>query len=89
MSTIFNDNFIDFVNFQMEKNLYLFKKVDKYKKYNKEFSKINENIEKITNEEEKKLIEKLIDCYEKMSLYENAFAYYLGMKQGLNMSKLE
>lgn len=86
---LLNDDFIDFVNSQMEKYSYNLEKIYEYKKYNKEYSQINEIIDKTVDKNLKMFLDKIITCTENMSSYENAFAYYLGMKQSLNMLQLE
>lgn len=86
---LLNDCFIDFVNSQMQKYSYNLEKINEYKNYNKEYSQINEIIEKISDKNAKKFLEKIVNCLENMSSYENAFAFYLGMKQTFNMSILE
>lgn len=86
---LLNDDFIDFVASQMQKNTYILDKIGEYKEYNSEYSKINEIIDNTTDEKEKTFFIDIINCLERMSIYENAFAFYLGMMQTLNMSQLE
>ena len=86
---LLNDNFVEFVNLQMQENLYILNKIEEYKKYNSQYSKINEIIEKQPKTVEKLFLQKMVNCYDIISLYENAFAYYLGMQQTANMKKLE
>ena len=86
---LLNEDFIDFVSSQIHSNSYILQKIGEYKKYNSEYSEINEIIDKTTDEKSKDFLKRIIDCTEHMSIYENAFAFYLGMKQTLNMLQLE
>jgi len=86
---LLNDYFIDYVNYQMQENSSILEKIAEYKKWLKENSKTNEEVEKIKDTNAKMYLEKIINCYENMSIYENALAYYLGMKQSLNIAQLE
>lgn len=86
---LLNDDFLDLVSSQMQKNSNVLDKIGEYKKYNKEYSQINAMVEKMTEKNIKLFFDKIVNCYDFMSIYENAFAYYLGMKQGLGMAELE
>lgn len=87
---LLNDDFIDFVSSQMNENYYVLNKIGDYQKYNRYYSNINDTIEnKIKSKEDKEFFEKIINCADNISRYENAFAYYLGMRQALTMIQLE
>ena len=87
---LLNDDFMDFVNSQMSENCYILNKIGEYKKYNSYYSNINDSVQyKMKNKKDKKILEKAINYAENISKYENAFAYYLGMRQALSMLQLE
>lgn len=86
---LLNCDFIDYVSFQMQKKSSILEKLDEYKRWLKKSTKTNEEVEKLKDTNEKIYLQKIIGCYENMSIYENAFAYYLGMKHTINMEQLE
>lgn len=82
---LLNDYFIDYVNYQMQENSSILQKINEYKEWLKKSSKTNEEVEKLKDINVKTYLENIINCYENMSIYENALAYYLGMKHIINI----
>ena len=87
--TIMNDDFIDFVTYQMYNMSYILEKFDDYKKYFNNYREITETTNNTLDEKSKLVLKRLVDCFEKMSPYENALAYYLGMRQGFSLVEVQ
>lgn len=85
--TIINDDFLDYVEYIMEYNDSHLKKIGDYNKYRKKYSMLTNELE--NEEKEGSSYNQLLECISNMELYENAFAYYLGMAHTINMYQLK
>ena len=63
---LLNDDFLDLVSSQMQKNSNVLDKIGEYKKYNKEYSQINAMVEKMTEKNIKLFFDKIVNCYDFM-----------------------
>lgn len=87
--TLLNDDFIDYVILQMSSSTTVLNNIKGFRQFSKKYTAIIEAVENLDDEEIKRFFSIIIDCFENMLTYENAFAYYLGMKHTFNMTQLE
>lgn len=83
--TLLNEYFMDYIYGIVDKNRKLLRKIKPYAEHRKEYLRITENFEKKKDEE----YLKLLSSVDGMTIYENAFAYYLGMLHMINMYELK
>lgn len=86
---LFNDDFLDFLTIQLEKNSDILESNPHYKKFTKNYFEVNNEVEKISNPKIKSLFEHYMAYCVQTNLYENCLAYYLGLKTGTSISKLK
>ncbi len=86
--TIMDDDFINFVTYKMQNMSNVLEKDDTYKKYFNNYREITEKTCNTLDDNSKLVLKRLVNCFEVMSTYENALAYYLGMKQGFSFVRV-
>lgn len=82
--TLLNEEFTDYIFNIVEKKREDLRKIKEYDEYRKKYTAIQQRLESEGDEKCKDII----DCIFGMSLYEEAFAYYLGMLHIINMYEL-
>lgn len=86
---LFSNEFLDFIQLQVQNNTDILEKNQHYKKFLGSSSKVEEDSANISDPEMKKLFENFIAYNTQTTLYENSLAFYLGLKTGTSISKLK
>lgn len=84
-----DSNFLDYIMILVENNLKYLETTGEFKQLLKNFSTINNKLDKMLDNDTKKLLNTTISCLENMEVYTNALSYLLGIKQGQKIQRLE
>lgn len=86
---LFDDVDIDIVSEKMEKNLPVLLANKHYMDIDDELLDLSMKLNSLLGENEQELFNKYIEINSEAISYQNCLAYYLGLKAGLNMRRLE
>lgn len=88
-SQLFDQVDVDIVNEKMENNISILFANQHYMDIDEELLDLKMKLNSLLGETEQKLFDKYIVMNSKSITYQNCLAYYLGLKTGISINKLE
>ncbi len=85
---LLDENVIDFINSILDRHYYLLLQAPEYKKLDRKLADMEEELKSSISDDTKLLLDKYKDTIYKMNVYECSIIYYIGIKFGINIQKL-